>query len=109
MLQSLSREIRSHPGRGESIRMTESRQERCSLCRNRSEQLFSNRPLHKGRERTLLICPDCLESAAASVSQADTQKGACSWCGGGERSASLPAGFSICTSCIYTCRSILGR
>ena len=78
----------------------------CTICGLPEDQLFSNRPLHKGREQTLLICPKCLDVASRTPSTPDTL---CSWCGGDLAPSAKLGDFAICTACIDLCRHILAQ
>ncbi len=78
----------------------------CTECGARSEHLFSNRPLHKGREATLLICPECVTGATADLEDRAGSIAACNWCGRKARTAITDSARRICVHCADLCRSI---
>ncbi len=76
----------------------------CSICDSHEEFLFSNRPLHKGREPTLLICSKCTQSVLNAKAPLISGK-PCSWCGGLNDTMALNE-FRICIRCVDLCCQI---
>ena len=75
----------------------------CTECGARTDRLFSNRPLHKGQEKTLLICTGCAMRAELDVHRDAERTVRCAWCGGSSYGASTDSGREICQNCISFC------
>ena len=78
----------------------------CTECGAQSEHLFSNRPLHKGQEATLLICPECVARATDDLENRGGSVASCHWCGRKARTAATGSGRRICVFCADLCQTI---
>ena len=88
--------------------------ESCSICGAVTDTLASNRPLHKGRAATLLICRECVAGARMVFVDAPETTGNwrlimadCAWCGSAGVAVSVNGDYAICEDCASICTDSL--